>query len=85
MNKLFESKNYPTIMYLLIIIMSMLILFNFVNLSNQKTNQENKLTNLAIQESIEKINESKADIFYYFILGFQFISILIILNKLSKK
>lgn len=85
MKRIFESKNYPTIMYLSITVMLILIFFSFVSLVDNKTHQENKFTTLSIQDSIEKINELKTDIFYYFTLIFQFALIIIVLNNLRKR
>ena len=73
MNKLFDNKNYPSVMFLLIAIMLVLLLFNFVNIvdnSGEKIEKEKRIdiTSLAVFDNIEK-NSMKSSVMFYLILS----------------
>jgi len=55
-NTIFESKNYPTIMFLAIILTSIILLFNFINFVEEINNQ---ITGYAISEQEEQNTTSE--------------------------
>ena len=82
---LFDNKNYPTIIYLMIIIMSLLIIFNFANLVNPKTTNESKINSFIIKELPEKIVMSKEKLYYYLFIEIQIVFILAVLKRVHRK
>ncbi len=58
-----NSKYYPKIMYLALIVVSLLILFNFVNIIQDANNLEKKaITGFAIENNTNKTQLSKTEI-----------------------
>jgi len=85
MKRIFSHKNYPTIMYVFIMIFLISIFFSFINLFNYKMNLENKITASAITNPLETIDNFRSNIFYYFVLIIQIFLIFMILNNLKIK
>lgn len=70
--KIFDNKNYPTIMFFLITIMSLLVFFNFTGIviKNEIPLEKNTITFSAVfDEPIEKININKSKIIFYSFAG----------------
>ena len=79
--RLFDHENYNSFMYLAISIVSLLIIFNFVNiLENNETENQKTITSLAISD----IDYSKGYLFYYLFIGFLGFFIALTTYKLYK-
>ncbi len=82
-----DSKKYPAFMYASLLIVSILILFSFVNLFEKqdkiKENLINPITGFASQEQSNFFNISY--LAYYSIIAAIIVSILIVIGKLKHK
>ena len=80
-----DSKKYPVIMYTSLLIVSILILFSFVNLVEKqdkiKENIISPLTSFSIQEQSNLFNT--AYLIYYLAITIIVISIFIVISKLK--
>ena len=82
-----DSKKYPTFMYVTLLIVSLLVLFSFVNLFEKedkiKENLISPVTGFVIQEQSNLFNTSY--LIYYLAITIIIILIFIVISKLMHK